>query len=118
VGTSSANLKQIDVEFILYISENLSTLDYRLQEEVMTVVQQLSQVVSSCSHLVAVLESASFAGEEVEILKDKCVRIGEVSIFCVSWGHQLIRIGEHSRRNTDQRYNPDRLGTFDQESHS
>lgn len=44
------------------MADNLATLDYKLQEEVMTVIQQLSQLVSTCTPLVSSLEQARVEG--------------------------------------------------------
>ena len=69
---------QIDPECVLYISENLATLEYKLQEEVMIAVQQLSAIVSTCSHLASILESCQVDGDPGTPLTGKTVKLGEV----------------------------------------
>ncbi|EIW73035.1 hypothetical protein TREMEDRAFT_59198 [Tremella mesenterica DSM 1558] len=46
-----------DVGFILYISENLATLEYKLQEEIITIIQSLSNIISTSHNLSELLES-------------------------------------------------------------
>nr|KIR48435.1 cohesin loading factor subunit SCC2 [Cryptococcus bacillisporus CA1280] len=70
---------QMDIGLVLYLAENLATLDYRLQEEPMTVVQALNRVVSTCSHLAELMEEAILEGESTESLKGKKVPLGKLS---------------------------------------
>ncbi|ORY23265.1 hypothetical protein BCR39DRAFT_549569 [Naematelia encephala] len=79
-----------NVGFALYIAENLIALEYRLQEEVMAVVQQLGQVVSGCQDLASILETAQLAGEPSEEISGRMLVINqegdsvdaEVAIHC------------------------------------
>ncbi|WVQ82810.1 hypothetical protein IAT38_004942 [Cryptococcus sp. DSM 104549] len=70
---------QVDVGFVLYLAENLATFDYKLQEEPMTVVQALSRVVSTCSHLASLMEEATLAGEPQEQLNGRTVDLSKTS---------------------------------------
>ncbi|KIR30957.1 cohesin loading factor subunit SCC2 [Cryptococcus deuterogattii LA55] len=70
---------QMDIGLVLYLAENLATLDYKLQEEPMTVVQALNRVVSTCSHLAALMEEAILEGESTESLEGKKVPLGKLS---------------------------------------
>lgn len=70
---------QMDIGLVLYLAENLATLDYKLQEEPMTVVQALNRVVSTCSHLAALMEEAVLEGESTESLEGKKVPLGKLS---------------------------------------
>ncbi|KAK4684433.1 cohesin loading factor subunit SCC2, partial [Tremellales sp. Uapishka_1] len=47
-----------DLGFSLYVAENLASLDYKLQEEIMVVVQQLSAVISTCVQVAGAIEDA------------------------------------------------------------
>ncbi|EAL23165.1 hypothetical protein CNBA5100 [Cryptococcus deneoformans B-3501A] len=69
----------MDIGLVLYLAENLATLDYKLQEEPMTVVQALNRVVSTCSHLAALMEEAALEGESTESLEGKKVPLGKLS---------------------------------------
>jgi hypothetical protein len=67
---------QPDVGLILYISDILATLDYKLQEEVMLVVQLLSVVISGCHHIVDALETAAVSGDDLVTEKIKTDDVG------------------------------------------
>ena len=64
---------------MLFVAENLATLEYKLQEEVMTVVHQLSRVVSACTQLASVLETASPDGAPDETIESIEIASSEVS---------------------------------------
>ena len=64
---------------MLYLADNLATLEYKLLEEVMIVIQQLGSVVSDCTQFVSTLETMSVEGEATDLVKDLDVSIHEVS---------------------------------------
>lgn len=64
---------------MLFIADNLATLEYKLQEEVMTVIQALGSVVSTCTPLVSVLEKAQVEGSPTDSIEGKRVILGDVS---------------------------------------
>jgi hypothetical protein len=64
---------------VLFIADNLATLEYKLQEEVMTVIQVLGSVVSTCTPLVSVLEKAQVEGAPTDSIEGKRVIMGDVS---------------------------------------
>ena len=70
----------IDVGLVLYICDNLMSLEYRLQEEVMTVVSALISCVSGATDLVMVLESSEVDGEAADEIKGKQVNAAKVSL--------------------------------------
>jgi cohesin loading factor subunit SCC2 len=70
---------QLDPGFTLFIADNLVTLDYKLQDEVILVVQQLSIVVSTCTPLVIILEKARIVGQESDSIEGKTLVIDDVS---------------------------------------
>ncbi len=83
---------------MLYLADNLSTLDYKLQEEPMTVIQQLSSVVSTCTQLASILETASVEGHSTNPLDDAAITLDEVS--------NRRRLGaEHTGRDRSQSEN-------------
>lgn len=63
--------QSIDVGFVLYIAENLATLDYKLQDEVMTVIQYLNATVSEATVLAEVCEKYTVEGANNDTLKGK-----------------------------------------------
>lgn len=65
---------------MLYIAENLSTFNYQLQEEVMSVVQHLSHVVSEGTAVANAIELGKVMGMEDEPLADKMAVVSEVSL--------------------------------------
>ena len=64
---------------MLYIADNLATLEYKLHEEAMTVIQQLSSIVSTCSQLASILEIAKLEGQPTDPISNVLINIGEVS---------------------------------------
>jgi cohesin loading factor subunit SCC2 len=64
---------------VLFIADNLATLEYKLQEEVMTVIQALGSVVSTCTPLVSVLEKARVEGAPTDSIEGKRVIMDDVS---------------------------------------
>lgn len=60
-----------DVGLALYICDNLATLEYKLQEEVMTVVGLMSSAVGQCTNLLMVLEGGTINGEGSEMIEGK-----------------------------------------------
>ncbi|CAD6587723.1 MAG: Sister chromatid cohesion protein 2 [Tremellales sp. Tagirdzhanova-0007] len=68
-----------DVGLVLYLADNLATLEYKLLEEVMIVIQQLGSVVSDCTQFVSTLETMSVEGEATDLVKDLDVSIHETS---------------------------------------
>lgn len=73
-----------DVGSALYICDNLSSLEYKLQEEVMTVVGLLSSTVSQCTNLLMVLDNGTVDGESSDEVKGKELRAPEVSLVVAS----------------------------------
>ena len=84
-----------DVGLVLYICDNLATLEYKLQEEVMTVVSLLSMTVAQATGLVMVLESGTIQGEARESIKGKQIPTAEVSLSVLDnqseSDHRLVR---------------------------
>ncbi|WVQ72222.1 hypothetical protein IAR50_001771 [Cryptococcus sp. DSM 104548] len=70
---------EVDIGFVLYIAENLATMDYKLQEEPMTVVQALSRIVSTCSHLATLMEEAVIDALPEDSLDGKHIQLGKLS---------------------------------------
>ena len=52
---------------MLYLCDNLATLEYKLQEEIMTVVHLLSAVLSNATNLISLLEGAVLEAGKEEI---------------------------------------------------
>nr|XP_019013987.1 uncharacterized protein I206_00064 [Kwoniella pini CBS 10737]OCF52768.1 hypothetical protein I206_00064 [Kwoniella pini CBS 10737] len=52
----SDNTNDLDPGFVLYLAENLSTLEYKLQEEPMTIVVCLQKVISTATNLISIME--------------------------------------------------------------
>ena len=73
-------MQQLDPGLALYIAENLAVMDYKTQEEVMTVIYLLSGVISGCAHLVSILESGVLAGADDEEISDLMVQVGESEV--------------------------------------
>lgn len=71
--------KQADIGFLIYLADNLTMLEYKVQEEPMLVVQALSAVVSGCAHLASMLEDCEIEGEDDDDLNEKIVHVGKVS---------------------------------------
>ncbi|EJT46679.1 IDN3-B protein [Trichosporon asahii var. asahii CBS 2479] len=69
--------EKIEPGFVLYIAENLSTFNYQLQEEVMSVVQHLSHVVSEGTAVANAIELGKVMGMEDESLADKVAVVSE-----------------------------------------
>jgi cohesin loading factor subunit SCC2 len=69
-----------DVGLALYICDNLATLEYKLQEEVMTVVGILSEVISQSTGLIGVLENGVIEGEASDEVGDKSIVLPGVSL--------------------------------------
>ncbi|TYJ53043.1 hypothetical protein B9479_006320 [Cryptococcus floricola] len=70
---------EVDIGFVLYIAENLATMDYKLQEEPMTVVQALSRIVSTCSHLATLIEEAHINAPPEESIDGQAINLGKLS---------------------------------------
>lgn len=75
-----------DVGLVLYICDNLATLEYKLQEEAMTVVSLLSGVVAQATGLVMVLENGTVEGSGSESVSGKRIPTAEVSAGPVNIG--------------------------------
>ena len=88
---------KVDVSFVLFVTDNLATLEYKLQEEVMIVVQQLSSLTSSSVHIASMLEDGELEGEAEETLDGKAVNHGAVrpAFVPLTW---LITRTKHSPR--------------------
>ena len=78
-----------DVGLVLYICDNLATLEYKLQEEAMTVVSLLSGVVAQATGLVMVLENGTVEGEGSESVSGKRIPTAEVSPEVVYVGGRI-----------------------------
>ena len=63
----------------MYLADNLATLEYKLYEEVMIVIQQLGSVVSNCTQLASTLETTSVEGEAEDLVKDLNIFATDVS---------------------------------------
>jgi cohesin loading factor subunit SCC2 len=70
---------QVDIGLVLYLSDNLATFEYNLQDEPMSVVHYLGNVIASCTHLASMLESGSIQGEPQDEIADKMLVIPNVS---------------------------------------
>jgi cohesin loading factor subunit SCC2 len=68
----------VDVGLALYICDNVTSLEYKLQEEVMTVVSALVGCVSGATDLVMVLESSEVDGDADDEIKGKHVEAAKV----------------------------------------
>lgn len=84
-----------DVGLALYLSEVLSTFEYKQQEEIMVVISQLSTVLSSCTPLVQTLEAAVIIGEPAESIegKEAVIAVNNVSSedrVSADWDRKLI----------------------------
>lgn len=74
-----ADTAQMEPEFALYIAENLAVLEYQAQEEVMVVVQQLSQAVRDGLGVANSIEEAKImATMGSEPIIDKAAIVSEV----------------------------------------
>lgn len=71
---------QIDPGFVLYIAENLAVLEYHAQEEIMQVVQHLSQVVHDGLGVANAIELAVVDGNASDQLEGKIAVVSEVSL--------------------------------------
>ena len=71
---------KVDDGFALYIADNLAGLEYKLQEEVMTVIHLVSSVISSAAHLVSVLESGVLEGEAKDNIVGKTLQSGDSEV--------------------------------------
>lgn len=76
---------QIDPQFVLYLAENLAVFDYQLQEEVMLVIQQLSQVVSDGAAVANAIELGQLPGAGNESLEGMPVTLSGVSCTVIRW---------------------------------
>ncbi|WVR03096.1 hypothetical protein IAU60_000086 [Kwoniella sp. DSM 27419] len=74
--TFDSDASDAEPGFVLYLAENLATLDYKLQEEPMTVVWCLSKIISTCTPLVAMLEDGQIQGNEGDPIQGKLVSVG------------------------------------------
>lgn len=64
---------------MLYVAENLVTLEYQVQEEVMTVVQALSHTVRDGASTANHIELGQVAAADNEPIEGKMVIVSEVS---------------------------------------
>ena len=69
----------MNIGLILYLSDNLATFEYKLQDEPMSVVHFLGNVIASCTHLASMLESGSIEGEPQDEIAGKMLVIPNVS---------------------------------------
>jgi len=69
----------VNIGLILYLSDNLATFEYKLQDEPMSVVHFLGNVIASCTHLASMLESGSIQGEPQDEIAGKMLVIPNVS---------------------------------------
>lgn len=70
---------QVDIGLVLYLADNLATFEYKLQDEPMSVVYYLGNIIASCTHLASILESGSIQGEPQDVISDKMLVIPNVS---------------------------------------
>lgn len=64
---------------MLYLADNLATLEYKIQDEPMSVVHLLGTVINSCTHLASMLESGKVEGASEESIVGKHLTISGVS---------------------------------------
>ena len=72
--------EQVDTGLVLYLCDNLATFEYKLQDEPMSVVYYLGNVIASCTHLASMLESGSVEGEPQDLVAGKMLIIPNVSL--------------------------------------
>jgi cohesin loading factor subunit SCC2 len=70
---------QVDIGLVLYLSDNLATFEYKLQDEPMSVVHYLGTVIASCIHLASLLESGKIEGEAQDLIEGKKLVVPNVS---------------------------------------
>lgn len=64
---------------MLYLADNLATLEYKIQDEPMSVVNLLGTVINSCTHLASMLESGTIGGRPEDSIAGKSLNIPGVS---------------------------------------
>jgi len=69
----------VNIGLVLYLADNLATFEYKLQDEPMSVVHYLGNVIASCTHLASMLESGSIEGEAQDEIAGKMLVIPNVS---------------------------------------
>lgn len=70
---------QVNIGLVLYLSDNLATFEYKLQDEPMSVVHFLGTVIASCIHLASMLESGSIEGDPGDLVEGKKLVVPNVS---------------------------------------
>lgn len=79
---------QPDIGFVLYLAENLASMEYKVQDEPMSVVQFLGSVINSCTHLASMLESGQVAGEPNDPIEGRVLNIPGVTYNFPYSSHQ------------------------------
>lgn len=69
----------MNIGLVLYLADNLATFEYKLQDEPMSVVHHLGNVIASCTHLASMLESGSIEGKPQDEIAGKMLVIPNVS---------------------------------------
>ncbi|WWC90225.1 uncharacterized protein L201_005158 [Kwoniella dendrophila CBS 6074] len=54
----------LDPGFVLYLAENLATLEYKLQEEAMTTIVSLQKIISTCTNLISIMEKVNIPSNQ------------------------------------------------------
>jgi len=72
--------EQVDIGLVLYLCDNLATFEYKLQDEPMSVVYYLGNVIASCTHLASMLESGNVEGESQDLVAGKMLIIPNVGV--------------------------------------
>lgn len=65
---------------MLYLAENLATMEYKVQDEPMSVVQFLGSVIVSSSQLASLLESGHVVGEANDSIEGKMLEVQGVRL--------------------------------------
>ncbi|WRT63186.1 uncharacterized protein IL334_000089 [Kwoniella shivajii] len=71
------SMSDINTGFVLYLADNLATLDYRLQEEPMTIVQSLQKIISTCTHLVSMMEETIMEDQPNVPAEGRTIKFGK-----------------------------------------
>lgn len=73
----------MNIGLVLYLSDNMATFEYKLQDEPMSVVHYLGNVIAGCIHLASMLESGSIQGEPTDPIAGMMLVIPNVSFINV-----------------------------------
>ncbi|WWC57550.1 uncharacterized protein I303_100082 [Kwoniella dejecticola CBS 10117] len=77
----SDSMGDMDPGFALYLAENLSTLEFKLQEEPMTIIVCLQKVISTATNLMSVMEKINLGDLSTdEPITGKSVDLGSTTV--------------------------------------